>query len=168
MSIYRSIHIPFVCIAAALLSLLSACETAKPPSQTAASLTPAAQPQPKRFPNGRSDSEGPYFRQVRIPAAAEDDYGRTPAKPITTGPRDRSIHILFLHSLRGPNGQPVEFERRRSCCEFSDPSLPLGGGLLDEYEIKVDGSKEPILLYINMYGRITPDNLRIPRGFTQR
>lgn len=161
-----------LCAHALLVSLptLSAWASDKQPASPPEPVAPAAASAStsKRLPAGRSDSDGPYFKQVRLQAATDDDYGRTPAKPITTGPRERSAHVMLLNSLRGPAGQPIEYERRRSCCEFQDPTLPLGGGMLDEYEVRVDGNSEPILLYINMYGRITPDSLRIPRGFTQR
>lgn len=119
----------------------------------------------KRYPNGRSDSGAPFFRAVRLPISSDANYGKSQDSPIKTGPRRLNAHILFLNSLRGPNGEPVEYERKTSCCAFEDKTLELGGGLLDVYEVRIDGSDQVITLYINMYYGGPPE---VPVGFTQR
>lgn len=85
------------------------------------------------LPNGRSDRNEPFFKTVRLPLASDPSYGMTPEKPIRTGPRQHNIHILLLNSLRGTNGEPIEYERKTSCCFFEDKNLPLGGGMFDVY-----------------------------------
>jgi len=116
-------------------------------------------------PNGRSDRNEPFFKTVRLPLASDLNYGVTPEKPIKTGPRQYNIHILLLNSLRGANGEPIEYERKTSCCFFEDKNLQLGGGMLDVYELRVLGTSQTFKLYINMYHDGPP---AIPVGFTQR
>lgn len=117
------------------------------------------------IPNGRSDSDGPYFRTFALEKSQDPEYGRSAEKPIKTAPRNVNGHIWLLNSLRGPAGEPIEYERRGSCCFFEDKALEFGGGLLDVYEIKIDGSKNIILLYVDMYHKGPPE---IPVGFIQR
>ena len=107
----------------------------------------------------------PYLKEVRLRAASDPEYGRTPKKPILTGPAGGRTHILFLNSLRGANGEPLEYERRGSCCEFEDKSLPFGGGLLDVYAVRIDGTNTELTLYVNMY---RPGPPQVPTGFSQR
>lgn len=69
----------------------------------------------------------------------------------------------YLKSLRGPNGEQVQFRRLSSCCEFNSKSAVFGKGLLDQYEVYYQGLKEPITLYINGYDY---ENPMAPIGFT--
>lgn len=117
------------------------------------------------LPNGRSDRNEPFFKTVRLPLASDPSYGMTPEKPIRTGPRQHNIHILLLNSLRGTNGEPIEYERKTSCCFFEDKNLPLGGGMFDVYDLRVVGTGQTFKLYIDMYHDGPP---AIPVGFTQR
>jgi hypothetical protein len=89
-------------------------------------------------------------------------YGYTPEDPIKVGggPQGEREYLRFL---RGPQGQPLSFQRRGSCCGFKDPSLPLGGGMLDMYEVTYEGLEEPVTLYLDMYRREEP---RAPTGFS--
>lgn len=147
-------------------ALLAGCQTTQPS---------AGNPEPvivsslrsggKGVPNGRSDSTAPYLRTLKLPVATDPGYGYSAAKPIRTGPYDTRLHLLYLNSLRGPKGEPVTYERRGACCEFEDKSLPRGGGLLDVYDIQVDGGSKTITIYVDMY-RIGPPQL--PVGFTAR
>jgi hypothetical protein len=121
----------------------------------------------KGVPNGRTDSALPYLRAVKLEVASDPEYGYSPERPIKTGPAASRLHLLYLNSLRGPKGEVVEYERKGSCCEFEDKSLPLGGGLLDVYKIKVDGSGEVVTLYVDMY-RNRKEPLQLPVGFTVR
>jgi hypothetical protein len=151
-------------------ALLAGCQTTQPSPS-------ASNPEPvivsslrqggKGVPNGRSDSTGPYFRSVKLPIATDPGYGYSAAKPIKTGSRNNNIHILYLNSLRGPKGEPVTYERRGACCDFEDKSLPMGGGLLDVYDVNVDGSSKSITIYVDMY-RTGQGPLQLPVGFTAR
>ena len=96
-----------------------------------------------------------------------DQYGYSPDNPIRVG--DGSVkngprnEIIFLSSLRGPNGESIIFKRLGSCCAFETPNGYRGAGLLDKYEVSYEGLTQPKILYINMYdpGEIIP-----PEGFT--
>jgi hypothetical protein len=88
-------------------------------------------------------------------------YGYTPEDPIKVGGGPRGEHE-YLQWLRGPEGQRLRYKRLGSCCGFTDPSLPLGGGLLDMYEVTYDGLEKPVTLYLDMYRREDP---RAPAGF---
>jgi hypothetical protein len=155
-------------VALAGLMLLFGCQapqTAPAPAGQTPELLGSTRVGGKGIPNGRSDSTAPYLKGVRLAAASDPEYGRTPQKPIFTGPLGGRTHILFLNSLRGMNGEPLEYERRGSCCEFEDKSLPWGGGLLDVYTLRIDGGNKELTLYVNMY---RPGPPQIPPGFAQR
>lgn len=147
---------------------LSACQTTQPStcaSKPEAKILSSLISKGKGIPNGRSDSTAPFLRGVNFQPANDPEYGYSQEKPIRIGKLPARSHIFYLNTLRGPNGEAIEYERKGSCCEFNDKSLPLGGGLLDVYKIKVDGSGDEITLYVDMY-RLGPPQL--PVGFTIR
>ena len=96
-------------------------------------------------------------------------FGRNPENPIKVGTgnlRDGPrAERMYLNALRGPFGQPVEYERSGSCCQFETPNGLMGAGMLDVYEVKIDGTTESVKLYINMYDSGV---LLAPMGFTPR
>jgi hypothetical protein len=153
-----------------LALLLGACQSSSP---VVSSGSPNSRPEivssvrssGKGVPNGRSDSRSPYWDVPPLEVAGDQSYGRSPENPIRTGPAAAGGHVLFLNALRGPNGEPVEYERKGACCEFLDASLAFGGGLLDVYLVKVDGSNAVIELYVDMY---RPGRPQLPAGFKQR
>ncbi|EPX57525.1 hypothetical protein D187_009799 [Cystobacter fuscus DSM 2262] len=116
---------------------------------------------------GGVEAGAPVIEAVaRTPAApgetpAPSGYGYTPEDPIKVGGGPSGEHE-FLRYLRGPEGQPLSFERLGSCCGFKDSSLPFGGGLLDMYEVTYEGLEKPVTLYLDMYRRQEP---RAPTGF---
>lgn len=148
-----------------LLGVLSGCNSPPQSVQETPKLLSNTTRAGKGVPNGRSDSSMPYLRGVVLAASNDPSYGRSTSNPVHTGPQQHRGHVYFLNALRGPNGEPVEYERIGSCCAFEDKSLPLGGGLLDVYRIKVDGQASASLLYVDMYRK---GQLRLPQGFTQR
>jgi hypothetical protein len=161
-----------LCLAAstaALAALLAGCQTTQPTAATGKAepeIISVTRQNGKGIPNGRSDSTAPYLRIIKLQTATDPGYGYTAAKPIKTGSRaDTRLHLLYLNSLRGPKGEPVSYERRGACCEYEDKTLPSGGGLLDAYDIQVDGGSKTITIYVDMY-RIGPPLL--PVGFTAR
>jgi hypothetical protein len=99
--------------------------------------------------------------QVEAPAQEPSGYGYTPEDPIKVGGGPRGEHE-YLQWLRGPEGQRLRYKRLGSCCGFKDSSLPMGGGLLDMYEVTYDGLENPVRLYLDMYRREDP---RAPAGF---
>ncbi|MFV5693464.1 2-dehydro-3-deoxyphosphooctonate aldolase [Flavobacterium sp. LT1R49] len=57
----------------------------------------------------------------------------------------------FLNALTGPKGEKITFTKLESCCPFPTKRTDLGAGFLDVYELKWDGQKKPIKLYLNIY-----------------
>jgi hypothetical protein len=69
----------------------------------------------------------------------------------------------FLNALAGPNGEKITFTKLESCCPFPTKRSELGAGFLDVYELKWDGQKKPVLLYLNIYEK---GILMVPVGLT--
>jgi len=94
-------------------------------------------------------------------------YGYTKENPIKLGGfKDDNGSILqqvYLNSIYGPNGENIEYERRGSCCPYYTPNGIDGFGLLDVYELKFNGMKEPIILYITMYEE---GDILVPKDLT--
>src|SRR3970040_295222 len=66
--------------------------------------------------------------------------------------KDDSINQQrFLNALAGPKGEKITYTKLESCCPFPSKRTELGAGFLDVYELKWDGQKKPILLYLNIY-----------------
>jgi hypothetical protein len=100
-------------------------------------------------------------------ASTDKTYGYVETNPIKVGRRNGGPRAeeLFLSALRGPDGQHVKYERDGSCCAFETPNAWVGTeGLLDMYEVKYEGLKEPIILFLNMYDYEQP---KVPVGFTK-
>ena len=57
----------------------------------------------------------------------------------------------FLNALAGPKGEKITFTKLESCCPFPTKRSELGAGFLDVYELKWEGQKKPVLLYLNIY-----------------
>ena len=68
----------------------------------------------------------------------------------------------YFKSLRGPKGQPIQYNKVEECCKFATPNGFIGVGYLDKMEINYEGLSNPIYLYINAYDY---DNPKIPVGF---
>lgn len=70
----------------------------------------------------------------------------------------------FLNTLAGPKGEKITFTKLESCCPFPTKRSDMGAGFLDVYELKWEGQKKPILLYINIYEKgilMVPLGLRL-------
>ncbi len=83
-------------------------------------------------------------------------YGYTEGLPVMVGGgfgtgSDRTYK--YLNTLRGPNGQPIKYNRVGTCCSFKTPNSPFGDGqgLLEVYQITVPGTESPKRLYFNWY-----------------
>ena len=57
----------------------------------------------------------------------------------------------FLKALAGPKGEKITFTKLESCCPFPTKRSEAGAGYLDVYELKWEGQKNPIILYLNIY-----------------
>ena len=64
---------------------------------------------------------------------------------------DKINQERFLNALAGPNGEKITYEKLESCCPFPTKRTDLGAGLLDVYELKWNGQKKPVKLYLNIY-----------------
>lgn len=143
-----------------LLGLLVGCNTSGPPVPPPRSAAGVL--------SGPSVAGLPADSSVTAQTPATDPaYGYTPEKPIKVGGiharRGPANERAFLASLRGPNGEPVRFERQGSCCPFPTPNGLMGNGLLDRYAVWIGDDPEPRILFVNMYDYERP---LIPVGFT--
>lgn len=69
----------------------------------------------------------------------------------------------FLNALAGPNGEKITFNKLESCCPFPTKRSELGAGFLEVFELKWNGQKEPLQLYLNIYDK---GLLMVPMGLT--
>ena len=68
------------------------------------------------------------------------------------GTKDTTINQQrFLNALAGPKGQKITYTKLESCCPFPTKRSEMGAGLLDVYELKWEGQKSPVILYLNIY-----------------
>jgi hypothetical protein len=151
----------------AALALVFGCE-----SQKAASVKPAPQMiglsriNGKGIPNGRSDTNDGYTPLSRV--AADPGYGFEADNPVKIGGAFRhgsNREQAYLNGLRGPAGQPIEYERVGSCCPFETRNSAFGSGLLDTFQLTYEGQTAPATIYINIYDEGLP---MVPVGFTPR
>ena len=64
---------------------------------------------------------------------------------------DKINQERFLNALAGPKGEKITYSKLESCCPFPTKRTDLGAGLLDVYELKWEGQKKPIKLYLNIF-----------------
>lgn len=66
--------------------------------------------------------------------------------------RDETVNQeRFLNALAGPKGEKLTFIKVESCCPFPTKRSDMGAGFLDVYEVRWEGQKKPIQLYLNIY-----------------
>lgn len=59
----------------------------------------------------------------------------------------------FLNALAGPKGEKITYTKMENCCPFPTKNSDMGAGFLDVYELKWEGLKIPVILYLNIYER---------------
>lgn len=69
----------------------------------------------------------------------------------------------FLNALAGPKGEKITYTKLENCCPFPTKSSDMGAGFLNVYELKWEGQKKPVILYLNIYER---GQLMVPVGLT--
>lgn len=120
-----------------------------------------------QFQRGKIERELIDLNTFKINEVAQTaTYGYTSQQPIKVGGVESNEGILnsrrFLNALRGPKGEKVTYELKGSCCYHQ---LPEGSsskvGLLDKYEINVDGLKYMIFL-----STFEEAELFAPKGFS--
>lgn len=78
--------------------------------------------------------------------------------------KDESINQQrYLNVLAGPKGEKLTYTKLESCCPFPSTKSDMGAGFLDVYEVKWEGQKKPVLLYLNIYEK---GILMVPVGFS--
>ena len=94
-------------------------------------------------------------------------YGYNPDYPINIfyrNIRDETLNeIRFLNALAGPNGEKITYTRLETCCPFPTKRSDMGAGFLNVYELKWEGQKKPITLYLNIYEK---GILMVPMGLS--
>ncbi|HEX8017557.1 MAG TPA: 2-dehydro-3-deoxyphosphooctonate aldolase [Flavobacterium sp.] len=92
-------------------------------------------------------------------------YGYNPDYPINIfyrNTKDETLNeIRFLNALTGPNGEKITYTRLETCCPFPTKRSDMGAGFLNVYELKWEGQKKPITLYLNIYEK---GILMVPMG----
>lgn len=153
-----------VCAVGALL-LLWGCATTSPPStKPEIQILGNTISGGRGTPWGRSDSTEEFTKLTN--AASDPAYGLTEQSPIKVGGFNERNEAEYLNGLRGPAGEPIEYERIGSCCPFKTPNARIGNiGLLDAFRIRYPGRAEPMVLYIDFYDEGT---LYVPLGFSPR
>ena len=94
-------------------------------------------------------------------------YGYNPDYPINIfyrNTRDETLNeIRFLNALAGPNSEKITYTRLETCCPFPTKRSDMGAGFLNVYELKWEGQKKPITLYLNIYEK---GILMVPMGLS--
>jgi hypothetical protein len=94
-------------------------------------------------------------------------YGYNPDYPINIFYRNTKDEMLnetrFLNALAGPNGEKITYTRLETCCPFPTKRSDMGAGFLNVYELKWEGQKKPVTLYLNIYEK---GILMVPMGLS--
>lgn len=98
--------------------------------------------------------------------SADKKYGYNQDYPINLGfygAKTAEINVKrFFDALEAPNGEKIIYKKLDSCCPFPSKRDEMGAGILDIYEVKWQGQKSSLLLYINLYER---GKIMAPVGF---
>lgn len=102
--------------------------------------------------------------------AKDKKYGYNPDYPINIFFQNTNNETLnesrFLNALAGPNGEKITYSKLETCCPFPTKRSNMGAGFLNVYELKWEGQKKPIKLYLNVYEKgilMVPMGLRLKK-----
>ena len=94
-------------------------------------------------------------------------YGYDPDYPINIffqNTRNETLNeTRFLNALAGPNGEKITYIRLETCCPFPTKRSDMGAGFLNVYELKWEGQKKSVRLYLNVYEK---GILMVPMGLS--
>ncbi|BDU25844.1 MULTISPECIES: 2-dehydro-3-deoxyphosphooctonate aldolase [unclassified Flavobacterium] len=100
--------------------------------------------------------------------AKDKKYGYDPDYPINIFFQNTNSETLnesrFLNALAGPSGEKITYTKLETCCPFPTKRSNMGAGFLNVYELKWEGQKKPIKLYLNVYEKgilMVPVGLRL-------
>jgi len=103
--------------------------------------------------------------------AKDKKYGYDPDYPINIFFQNTNNEALnetrFLNALAGPNGEKITYARLETCCPFPTKRSNMGAGFLNVYELKWEGQKKPVKLYLNIYEKgilMVPIGLRLKQN----
>ncbi|WP_159799355.1 2-dehydro-3-deoxyphosphooctonate aldolase [Flavobacterium sp. MK4S-17] len=95
-----------------------------------------------------------------------DKYGYDPDYPVNLGflsLKSSEVNVdRYFGALTGPQGQKLIYNKIESCCPFPSKRNDMGAGILDIYEVKWEGLKEPKRIHINLYEK---GEILAPLGF---
>lgn len=99
--------------------------------------------------------------------SSDKKYGYDPDYPINIFFQNTNNEALnetrFLNALAGPNGEKITYMRLETCCPFPTKRSNMGAGFLNVYELKWEGQKKPVTLYLNIYEK---GILMVPMGLS--
>ncbi|MFD1605802.1 2-dehydro-3-deoxyphosphooctonate aldolase [Flavobacterium artemisiae] len=99
--------------------------------------------------------------------SSDKKYGYDPDYPINIFFQNTNNEALnetrFLNALAGPNGEKITYTRLETCCPFPTKRSSMGAGFLNVYDLKWEGQKKPVKLYLNIYEK---GILMVPIGLT--
>lgn len=99
--------------------------------------------------------------------SSDKKYGYDPDYPINIFFQNTNNEALnetrFLNALAGPNGEKITYTRLETCCPFPTKRSNMGAGFLNVYELKWEGQKKPVTLYLNIYEK---GILMVPMGLS--
>ncbi|MEN2399886.1 2-dehydro-3-deoxyphosphooctonate aldolase [Flavobacterium sp. MC2016-06] len=100
--------------------------------------------------------------------STDKKYGYDPDYPVNifyrnTTENEAVNETRFLNALAGPNGEKLTYTRLETCCPFPTKRSNMGAGFLNVYELKWEGQKKPIKLYLNVYEK---GILMVPMGLS--
>jgi len=103
--------------------------------------------------------------------AKDKKYGYDPDYPVNLFFQNTNSETLnesrFLNALAGPGGEKITFTRLETCCPFPTKRSNMGAGFLNVYELKWEGQKKPVKLYLNIYEKgilMVPVGLRLKQN----
>lgn len=103
--------------------------------------------------------------------AKDKKYGYDPDYPVNIFFQNTNSETLnesrFLNALAGPSGEKITYTRLETCCPFPTKRSNMGAGFLNVYELKWEGQKKPIKLYLNIYEKgilMVPMGLRLKQN----
>ncbi|SFD82294.1 2-dehydro-3-deoxyphosphooctonate aldolase [Flavobacterium phragmitis] len=100
--------------------------------------------------------------------AKDKKYGYDPDYPVNIFFQNTNSETLnetrFLNALAGPSGEKITYTKLETCCPFPTKRSNMGAGFLNVYELKWEGQKKPVKLYLNIYEKgilMVPMGLRL-------
>ncbi|AWK05377.1 2-dehydro-3-deoxyphosphooctonate aldolase [Flavobacterium crocinum] len=100
--------------------------------------------------------------------AKDKKYGYDPDYPVNIFFQNTNSETLnetrFLNALAGPGGEKITYTKLETCCPFPTKRSNMGAGFLNVYELKWEGQKKPVKLYLNVYEKgilMVPMGLRL-------